>query len=295
MKGDSGLSKAEREMIAVVVSVANECRYCIAAHSAALRKLTDAQAAQDAGLTGKGLLGKGDPAQVVYSFTLMERGDNVNYLRVQADNYDQPLDINEGAKLDLGSTAKLRTLTTYLDIVDQLHQRYEPMSRAELAKVSIDPKDRLSQWAVDYFKALPDSADRIAAATVAWSSGWIWAIRCTSSPASSSGPSSPKIAALRWSQYTVPVRRSRSQMPTDPASSATSNRASDAPTADCAAESSSSATTGPGASMLSRTKCALRLRSILCARLLRPHDSFLVIFPLPCSTTSVAAAASAST
>ena len=40
MKGGSGLSKAEREMIAVVVSVANECRYCIAAHSAALRKLT---------------------------------------------------------------------------------------------------------------------------------------------------------------------------------------------------------------------------------------------------------------
>jgi uncharacterized peroxidase-related enzyme len=40
MKGESGLSKAEREMIAVVGSVADECRYCIAAHSAALRKLT---------------------------------------------------------------------------------------------------------------------------------------------------------------------------------------------------------------------------------------------------------------
>jgi uncharacterized peroxidase-related enzyme len=40
MKGDSGLSKVEREMIAVVVSVANRCAYCIAAHSAALRKLT---------------------------------------------------------------------------------------------------------------------------------------------------------------------------------------------------------------------------------------------------------------
>ena len=40
MKGDSGLSKAEREMIAVVVSVANRCSYCVAAHSAALRKLT---------------------------------------------------------------------------------------------------------------------------------------------------------------------------------------------------------------------------------------------------------------
>jgi uncharacterized peroxidase-related enzyme len=40
MSGDSGLSRPEREMIAVVVSVANRCEYCIAAHSAALRKLT---------------------------------------------------------------------------------------------------------------------------------------------------------------------------------------------------------------------------------------------------------------
>jgi uncharacterized peroxidase-related enzyme len=48
MKGDSGLTKAEREMIAVVVSVANDCRYCIAAHSAALRKLTKDPALADA-------------------------------------------------------------------------------------------------------------------------------------------------------------------------------------------------------------------------------------------------------
>jgi uncharacterized peroxidase-related enzyme len=48
MKGESGLSKAEREMVAVVVSVANECRYCIAAHSAALRKLTKDPALADA-------------------------------------------------------------------------------------------------------------------------------------------------------------------------------------------------------------------------------------------------------
>ena len=48
MKGESGLTKAEREMIAVVVSIANECRYCIAAHSAALRKLTKDPALADA-------------------------------------------------------------------------------------------------------------------------------------------------------------------------------------------------------------------------------------------------------
>jgi uncharacterized peroxidase-related enzyme len=47
MKGDSTLTRAEREMIAVVVSVTNRCAYCIAAHSAALRKLTKDPALSD--------------------------------------------------------------------------------------------------------------------------------------------------------------------------------------------------------------------------------------------------------
>lgn len=155
--GDSRLYNLDRLDLSVVTTLNSEAQKAV---TAALRRLTDNEAAAAAGLTGKGMLGNGDPSKVVYSFTLMERGDKVNYLRVQTDNYDQPLDINEGAKLDLGSTAKLRTLTTYLDIVDQLHQRYEPMSKAELAKVKVDPKDRLSQWAVDYFLALPPGADR---------------------------------------------------------------------------------------------------------------------------------------
>ena len=41
MRGESGLSKAQRETIAVVVSAANRCHYCIVSHSAALRKLTE--------------------------------------------------------------------------------------------------------------------------------------------------------------------------------------------------------------------------------------------------------------
>jgi uncharacterized peroxidase-related enzyme len=40
MRGESGLTKSQREMIAVVVSTANRCHYCIVSHSAALRKLT---------------------------------------------------------------------------------------------------------------------------------------------------------------------------------------------------------------------------------------------------------------
>lgn len=40
MLAPSGLSKAEREMIAVVVSALNRCHYCLTAHGAALRALT---------------------------------------------------------------------------------------------------------------------------------------------------------------------------------------------------------------------------------------------------------------
>jgi uncharacterized peroxidase-related enzyme len=40
MLGPSGLSKLEREMIAVAVSSANHCYYCLAAHGAAVRQLS---------------------------------------------------------------------------------------------------------------------------------------------------------------------------------------------------------------------------------------------------------------
>jgi uncharacterized peroxidase-related enzyme len=40
MLADSGLSKLEREMIAVVVSSINKCFYCLTAHGAAVRALS---------------------------------------------------------------------------------------------------------------------------------------------------------------------------------------------------------------------------------------------------------------
>jgi uncharacterized peroxidase-related enzyme len=40
MLSDSGLSKLEREMVAVVVSSANRCFYCLVAHGAAVRALS---------------------------------------------------------------------------------------------------------------------------------------------------------------------------------------------------------------------------------------------------------------
>lgn len=40
MLGESGLSKLEREMIAVTVSAINHCHYCLTAHGAAVRELS---------------------------------------------------------------------------------------------------------------------------------------------------------------------------------------------------------------------------------------------------------------
>ncbi len=40
MLGESGLSKLDREMIAVVVSAVNRCHYCLVAHGAAVRALS---------------------------------------------------------------------------------------------------------------------------------------------------------------------------------------------------------------------------------------------------------------
>ena len=123
-----------------------------------LRDLRNPASAKAAGLAARQLLQRGDPARVVYSFTLYERASDANYLRVQTDNFDQPLNINEGTKLDLGSTAKLRTLVTYLDIMDKLHQRLSGLDNTQLRALEVDRKDVLTRWAADYFLAEQDKS-----------------------------------------------------------------------------------------------------------------------------------------
>ncbi|MDN0077368.1 transglycosylase domain-containing protein [Crenobacter sp. SG2303] len=124
--------------------------------TAELIKLRDPDYAQSVGLVGKDLLAEGNPTGVTYSFTLLERTPNGNRVRVQADNFDQPFDINEGVKLDLGSTAKLRTLINYLQIIAQLHDQYMDLDRQALNKVEVVPQDPIRRWAVDYLAKTPD-------------------------------------------------------------------------------------------------------------------------------------------
>ena len=124
-----------------------------------LATLKNPAAAQAAGLYGYHLLDKADKLDSIrYSFVLFERGEKANYLRVQTDNVEQPFDINEGAKLDLGSTAKLRTLVTYLEIIAALHDRYGALDDARLAAVEVAREDRLTRWAVDYLRHARDKS-----------------------------------------------------------------------------------------------------------------------------------------
>ncbi|HEX4136928.1 MAG TPA: transglycosylase domain-containing protein [Bryobacteraceae bacterium] len=118
--------------------------------------LSAASAVNAAGLNQYQLLDSGNPKSVIYSVTLYERGQGANLLRVQTDNFNQPLDINQGTRLQLGSTAKLRTLINYLQIVEILHGEYSRMSSAELKSVTVLPDDTLTQWALTYLSTAVD-------------------------------------------------------------------------------------------------------------------------------------------
>ena len=125
--------------------------------SSYLRQLADPVFAGEIGLYGERLLSPEKTAEVRYSFTLFERGPQGFLVRVQTDNTDQPFDINDSSKLELGSTAKLRVLTTYLQMVAELHQRYGALEPRALRQQVVDPQDNLSRWALDY---LARSSDR---------------------------------------------------------------------------------------------------------------------------------------
>ncbi|CAI8984265.1 Peptidoglycan glycosyltransferase [Pseudomonas sp. IT-347P] len=118
--------------------------------TAYLKKLADPAYAAEIGLLGERLLTPTSTTQVRYSFTLFELTADGSRVRVQTDSTDQPFDINEGSKLELGSTAKMRVLTTYLQIIAELHDKYAAMSVAELKKVEVPDQDRLSQWVIEY-------------------------------------------------------------------------------------------------------------------------------------------------
>ncbi|WP_240610014.1 transglycosylase domain-containing protein [Billgrantia endophytica] len=125
-----------------------------------LYRLADPDFANETGLFGDRLLSPEKTREVRYSFTLYERGDEAFRVRVQTDNTGQPFDINEGSKLELGSTAKLRVLATYLEVIAELHQRYAGETTETLRQVEVDQQDILSRWVLDSLIRQPGLALR---------------------------------------------------------------------------------------------------------------------------------------
>ncbi len=121
-----------------------------------LRRLGDPENALAAGIVGKRMLDENiDLAPIVYSLMLFERGKTGNLLRIQTDNYDKPLDINEGIRLDLGSTAKLRTMVHYLELISDIHELYKNRSAKELSQIQLHPRDYLSAWVIEQLRIKP--------------------------------------------------------------------------------------------------------------------------------------------
>lgn len=123
-----------------------------------LGKFQDPAFAARSGMVGERLLSPSGAGSVVYSFSLWERGPGANLLRVYADSYDQPLNVNEGTKLELGSTAKLRALAHYLEIVSVLHQEYSNLPVSELQAAQGKAADPLTRWAIDYLLSVQDKS-----------------------------------------------------------------------------------------------------------------------------------------
>ncbi|WP_223816174.1 transglycosylase domain-containing protein [Adhaeribacter rhizoryzae] len=123
-----------------------------------LNKLNDPAFAQANGLMGKYLLTPPQTREVRYSFTLYESTPQGNLVRVQTDNTNQPFDLNEGSKLELGSTAKLRVLVHYLEVIAEIHKRYANQPVNILQHALNQPQDNLSRWVLTYLLRTKDKS-----------------------------------------------------------------------------------------------------------------------------------------
>ena len=122
-----------------------------------LEALADELSASEAGLLGERLLSPQQASQVRYSFTLMERTPTGHQVRVQTDTTGLPFDLNSGSKLELGSTAKLRVLTSYLEIIAELHGQLAGADDDTRRDARDRRGDPLTLWALEYLRLNPEA------------------------------------------------------------------------------------------------------------------------------------------
>jgi len=120
-----------------------------------VERLADPEVAAAEGLLGMRLLDPGATDGVKFSLNIYERGSDAHRLRAQVDNSDGALDLSDGVKLDLGSTAKLRTLVTYLELIAQQYDRLAPLPVKQRAALVLPRSDRLGRWVQEEMVLFP--------------------------------------------------------------------------------------------------------------------------------------------
>ena len=123
-----------------------------------LVRLADPAFVRKQGLASFGLLDRSDPARVTYAVVLHERTAEGNLVRVQVDNFDSPFNVIEGSKLELGSTAKLRTLISYLEIVERLYFQHAGQPAVNLRAEPVGAGDGITGWTLAYLAANPGAS-----------------------------------------------------------------------------------------------------------------------------------------
>lgn len=116
------------------------------------RELHDPKFLAANGLLGKHLLSSGDPRDVTYSFLLYEVAPQGNLVRVQTDSLQRSFDLNTMMKMELGSTAKLRTVAHYLELLAGL---YDTLSGTPWIDPAALPADPITQWAISTLQEEP--------------------------------------------------------------------------------------------------------------------------------------------
>jgi len=118
-----------------------------------LTALEDSTYLKEQGL--RPLIGEADPSDIRYSVVLFERQPHANVLRMQADNVEGPFDVNQGSKLELGSTAKVRVLVSYLELVERVYESHGHKSAQELQALMVANGDSITQWTTRYLQKHP--------------------------------------------------------------------------------------------------------------------------------------------
>ena len=111
--------------------------------------LGSSQELEERGLTGERLLSANDTTGVIYSLLVCERTPEGNLVRVEADNAPGSLDYNRGTMLELGSTAKLRTLVHYLDVVTRERATMAGLDGDQLKQCADAARDPITRWVAE--------------------------------------------------------------------------------------------------------------------------------------------------